>query len=152
MASNIATVKNFIQVSTLIASSGQPTVDELSTIADAGYQTIVNLAVYTSDNAIPNEGDIVTGLGMSYVHIPVIWGNPTVDQFRLFAAVMDQQQRNKVWVHCALNMRVSAFLYLYRLLCRGEPEEQARAQLSQIWQPNAVWNQFIADVKAIYGR
>ena len=49
----------------------------------------------------------------------------------------------KVFVHCAANMRVSAFMYLYRV--RKDPgcESQAMADMHQIWRPEGVWKDFI---------
>ena len=138
---------NFIKITENIASSGQPSATDFTEIASLGYDTIINLALTTSDNAIADEGDIVTELGMSYVHIPVQWQQPTLEQFQLFVAVMQQQYRRKVWVHCALNMRVSVFLYLYNTLCLGMAEEAALSTRSQVWQPDEIWSQFIIDVK-----
>ena len=138
---------NFVQISDHIASSGQPSEDDFAQIAELGYQTVINLALATSDNAIPSEGDIVTNFGMEYVHIPVQWQNPTKNQFQLFAAIMQQQSSQKVWVHCALNMRVSAFLYLYNTILLKVPESVAIQKLNQVWQPNEVWSQFISSVQ-----
>ena len=137
-------ISNYVSISKNIASSGQPSKEDFKQIAKLGYQTVVNLALATSDNAIPNEGDIVTSLDMSYIHIPVQWKNPTVKQFELFVAIMQKQTDQKVWVHCALNMRASVFLYLYNTLYLNLLEKEAAQKLHLIWQPNAVWKQFIA--------
>ena len=141
---------NFIKITDSIASSGQPSATDFTEIASLGYDTIINLALATSDNAIANEGDIVTELGMSHVHIPVQWQRPMFEQFELFAAVMQQQRQSKVWVHCALNMRVSVFLYLYTTLYLGVVEETALQKRNQVWQPDAIWSQFIVDIKTVY--
>ena len=45
-------VLNFYQMTDNIAIGGQPTVSQLSQIADAGYSVVVNLAMHDSDNAI----------------------------------------------------------------------------------------------------
>ena len=140
-------IVNFQQVSKDIASSGQPSESDFSEIAGEGYQVVINLALSTSDNAISNEGDIVTQLGMSYVHIPVQWEEPKVEQFELFAAVMQQANDKKVWVHCALNMRVSAFLYLYSLIYLDEKDGAAIERMHKIWQPNKVWQSLIESVR-----
>lgn len=50
-----------------------------------------------------------------------------------------------LWVHCALNMRVSAFVYLYRRLRLGEDDAAARRVMDQVWTPDAVWSAYIAD-------
>ena len=138
---------NFIKITDSIASSGQPSAADFTEIANLGYGTIINLALTTSDNAIADEGDIVTELGMCYVHIPVQWQQPMLEQFQLFATVMQQQCQRKVWVHCALNMRVSVFLYLYNSLYSDMAEEAALHTLNQVWQPDETWSQFIIDVK-----
>ena len=122
---------NFVQISDNIASSGQPSEADFTQIAYLGYKTIINLALATSDNAIAIEGDIITELGMSYLHIPIQWQKPTFEQFQLFVAIMQQQQHKyKVWVHCALNMRVSAFLYLYSALYLNISEKIALQKLN----------------------
>ncbi len=134
---------NFIQNSEQLASSGQPTQNEIQEIADLGYSTIVNVALSSSDNAIAHEGDIVTNAGMSYIHIPIQWESPRIEQFELFASVLRKLDSQKVWVHCALNMRVSAFIYLYNVLHLGISDEDAKSQLNRVWQPNPIWSDFI---------
>ena len=141
---------NFVQLTENIASSGQPSREELTQIATLGYKTVINLALVTSDNAIVNEGDIVTELGLPYIHIPIQWQQPLLEQFRLFVAVMQQQNQRKVWVHCAFNMRVSVFLYLYSRLHLKVDESVARQKLNQVWEPNDIWSQFIIDVINTY--
>jgi len=126
--------------------------DRYGDIAERGYQIIINLALSTSDNAIPTEGDIITSLGMFYIHIPIQWKNPTFSQFQQFATIMQQQSNQKVWVHCALNMRVSVFLYLYNTLYLNVPEKIAIQKLNQVWQPNEVWLQFIDNIKNAYNK
>jgi hypothetical protein len=49
-----------------------------------------------------------------------------------------------IGLHCAANMRVTAFLGLYRRLRDGWPEERAFALLRETWQPDEVWFEFIA--------
>jgi len=51
---------------------------------------------------------------------------------------------HKVWVHCVVNYRVSAFLYHYQLIVQSATEEQARKVILPSWQPNEVWQQFMA--------
>ncbi len=56
-----------------------------------------------------------------------------------------QAHPGRVWVHCAANMRVSAFLGLYRVLRQGVAPEAAFDLMHDLWQPNEVWSAFIAD-------
>ena len=48
-----------------------------------------------------------------------------------------------VFVHCAANKRVSAFVFLYRVLHQRVSRFEAERDLHAIWQPDEVWSQFI---------
>lgn len=136
-------IYNFLQISDSIATSGQPTKEQFPEIKKLGYQVVVNLALPTSPNALPGEKEIVEDLGMEYIHIPVVWENPTIEDLDRFFFAMSENKGKKTFVHCAANMRVSAFMYLYRRLRDRVNEEEAKQDLDRIWQPNETWQQFI---------
>ena len=139
-------IVNFLQIDESIASSGQPDRNDFGQIAALGYKTIINLAMPTSDKAIADEGALVTRAGMNYVHIPVEWEAPARHQFEFFSSIMAAQGSQKTWVHCALNMRASSFIYLYRRSHLGVEKSVAQASLTKIWQPNEVWSGYIQDL------
>jgi hypothetical protein len=56
---------------------------------------------------------------------------------------MQSHQKQKIWVHCAANMRVSAFIFRYRTAILGENRQTAKDDLFKIWRPNKIWRQFI---------
>lgn len=143
-------IYNFLKLSEKVATAGQPTAEQLEAIAQAGYQVIVNLALPESPKALPNESAIVESLNLEYVHIPVIWENPTLEDIGQFFNVMQANANKSVFVHCAANMRVSAFMYLYRLLAEGIDEETAKSDLHRIWTPNQNWQEFIDRVIEYY--
>jgi protein tyrosine phosphatase (PTP) superfamily phosphohydrolase (DUF442 family) len=134
-----------------IGTAGQPTGEQFAAIQAAGYRVVINLALPTSINALPDEADRVTALGITYVHIPVIWESPTLQDLEEFFAVMERYREEKVFVHCALNMRVSAFIFLYRVIRLGVPPDEARGALLQIWQPDEVWRRFVDQALSHYG-
>jgi hypothetical protein len=47
-------------------------------------------------------------------------------------------------------MRVSAMIYLYHRLYKGYTDTEATHYLEQIWQPNQIWQDFIATTLATY--
>lgn len=143
-------IYNYLKISESIATSGQPTKEQFSAIKDSGYQSILNLALPTSTNALPDEKQVVENLGMQYVHIPVIWENPTLEDLEQFFSVMKANATQKTFVHCAANMRVSAFMYLYRRIHDRMSDEEAKKYLDRIWQPNETWQKFIAQVLEHY--
>lgn len=142
----IEEIYNFLKLSGAIATSGQPTEEQFSAIKEAGYQVIVNLALPESPNALPDEKKVVEAQGMHYVNIPVIWDNPTIEDVARFFNMMEANADKNIFVHCAANKRVSAFMYLYRHLIEGMSKEDARKDLHQIWEPNEIWQKFIEQV------
>lgn len=138
-------IRAFREVGDGLGTSGQPDEDQFRRIREAGFDVVINLALPTSDHALPHEGSLVTGLGMAYVHIPVDFGRPTVADFRAFCGVMQAFRERRVFVHCAANMRVSAFVFLYRVLRLGVPVVEAEKDLHAIWQPDEVWSGFIEE-------
>ncbi|MUH01319.1 phosphatase [Scytonema sp. UIC 10036] len=139
-------IYNFLQITNSIATSGQPTKEQFLAIKQAGYELVVNLALPESTNALPDEKQIVESQDMDYVHIPVVWEKPTIENVKEFFSVMEANADKKVFVHCAANMRVSAFIYLYRYLYTGITEEEAKQDLHKIWVPNETWQKFIEQV------
>lgn len=144
--STLDQITNFVQLTDDIGTSGQPRREQFSTIAAAGYAVVINLALPTSDHAIADEGSVVTRLGMAYHHIPVRFDDPTVADWRAFAGVMRSCEGRKVWVHCVVNARVSAFLYHYLRHVRGLDEATSRSRILQGWQPHMDdrWRAFLA--------
>lgn len=143
-------IYNFLQICDRIATAGQPTREQFSAVKNSGCQVVVNLALSTSTNAIPDEQQLVENLGMEYISIPVNWENPTLNDVEQFFQAMNANTDKKVFVHCAANMRVSAFMYLYRRLQQGITATEAQNDLHQIWQPNENWQQFMQKAIAHY--
>ena len=82
---SLCEITNFCAISERLGTAGQPSEDQFRTLRDAGFEVIINLALPTSCNAMADEGAIVTGLGMSYVHIPVDFTAPTSEDLCAFS-------------------------------------------------------------------
>ena len=96
---------------------------------------MVNLAMHNTDNAIPEEGNIDAALGMSYFHIPVPFDQPTAEHVKQFIRLMNALEGEKVFVHCAVNARVSAFMYKYLTLSKGQAGESSTSPILKKWLP-----------------
>jgi protein tyrosine phosphatase (PTP) superfamily phosphohydrolase (DUF442 family) len=144
-------IYNFRAVGDGVGTAGQPTEEQFRMVREAGFEAVINLALPTSDNALANEGSIITNLGMSYVHIPVDFKAPAAQDFRAFCRVMEAFDGRPVFVHCAANMRVSAFVFLYRVLCQRIALSEAERDLHAIWQPDEVWARFIQEQLKSHG-
>jgi protein tyrosine phosphatase (PTP) superfamily phosphohydrolase (DUF442 family) len=141
--SSLESIMNFVQLAPDIGTSGQPDRSQFEAIREAGYDAVINLALATSDRAIDDEGSIVSGLGMRYVHIPVDFDSPTLDDLRTFLAIMRAFEGKNVWVHCAVNARVSAFSYHYLKHVRGQDEASCRSPILDKWKMDETWLAFM---------
>ena len=141
-------IYNFRSLGENFGTAGQPSASQFRAIREAGFEAVINLALPTSDNAIPNEGSLVTGQGMSYFHLPVNFQAPTARDFQAFCKVLEAFADRPVFVHCAANMRVSAFMFLYRVLRQSVSLTDAERDLRAIWEPDQVWARFIQTERA----
>lgn len=143
--SALSDIYNYRAVDDSLCTSGQPIVAQIASIAAAGYKTIINLALHDDPRySLPDEPGTAQSLGLAYVHIPVQFAAPKEADLLAFFAAMDAHRDEKLWVHCAANMRVSAFLGLYRVIKQGWEPERAFELMHGLWQPNEVWSAFIA--------
>ena len=115
----------------------------MACIANNGYEVLINLALLDSPGALPNEDTLVTALGLQYFHIPVVWESPQPSDLDQFFKTMQRNQSRKVFVHCVLNMRVSVFVFLYRVMVLKENAEKVYQDLLRIWVPDHTWRDFI---------
>jgi len=143
-ASQLEAIYNYLPINAQLATSGQPTTNQFNAIQRAGYSIIINLAPANAENALRNEPAVVASLGMDYINIPIKFSNPSQQDFEKFVSLLQRHSHQKIWVHCAANMRVSCFIFKYRTAILGTNPNHSQADLRKIWQPNTVWKQFIA--------
>src|SRR6201996_7274432 len=125
-------IYNWRRLDDRITTSGQPTESQLADIQALGIRHVVNLALHTHEKALPDEAGSLKRLGISYIHIPVDFQNPTDHDFEQFCATMDELKDVPVHVHCIANYRVSAFFYRYRRDVLGMDEARARADMEEV--------------------
>jgi uncharacterized protein (TIGR01244 family) len=140
---SIEGIFNYVQISKDLSTSGQPSESDLHKIKDAGFRAIINLAPHNAENSLKDEAATVAALGLAYIHIPVDFRKPKAEDFVEFVTAMSAYHRQRVWVHCAANMRVSAFIYKYRREVLRENDDVALHDLHRIWEPNEKWKAFI---------
>ena len=148
-------VYNFVEISDTLSTSGQISLDDIESVDAAGFDVVVNLAPARWERNF-EEGFRVTQAGMTYIQIPVDWQDPALRDLELFFDVMEANEDRNVYVHCFANMRVSVFVYLYRTLRKGMPEEQAWQDVLKVWDPETnpdtpQWPRFIAAAKKQFG-
>lgn len=143
-SSNLKKIFNYYKVPDLFDTSGQPNNKQLISIANGGYEAVINLAPNTTiEGRIINEEAILKSNNITYIHIPVDFNNPLDEDFNKFVAALEQNKHKKIWVHCAANMRVSAFVFKYRRDILGLSQKNIERDLRAVWIPNKTWGSFL---------
>jgi len=144
-------IANFYQLDENTGTSGQPEAGQFSDISAAAYEIVLNLALSDSPNAIENESTIISKLNMSYVHVPVDFKTPTLGDLESFFDQMEKHKNKKIFVHCVMNWRVSAFMFLYHTIKCDMPVTDALQHMNAVWEPEPVWQEFIDNALDSYG-
>lgn len=105
-----------------IATAGQPDVEHLRRLADAGYRTIIDLRPPREERGY-DEPETVRRAGMRYVSLPVEPEGPDSTVFERFRELMRDTGHRPALVHCSSANRVGALLIPYLILDEGRTEE-----------------------------
>ena len=143
----IEDICNFLALTENLLSSGMPTAEQMKTIAEAGVKVVINLAPFDPERDLKDEGALVKSLGMKYINIPVEWESPTRQNLEAFMKTMDENNNDRMLVHCRANFRATGFITLYRVQHLGWKPEEALKVMRQIWNPDEypIWKKFIED-------
>ena len=141
----MSAIYNFHKVSDLLACAGQPREGQLATIAEDGYKVVINLGLADGRYALKDEATSVKNLGVTYHHIPVIFGSPQIQDLTLFINLMNKHAHEKTFVHCAANYRASVFTGLYLYASGKLDEQQMEGFIDEIWKPEPIWELFIEE-------
>lgn len=147
-AQDLTQLKNYVAATKDIHTCGWINENDLITLKSAGINTIIGLL-----DESPNEVALLKKQAekrdMAFILIPVSWEKPTLESLELFFEVMDRHKNTQLLVHCQLNWRASAYVYLYRTIRLKEDETTARKAILAIWNPdrNRTWSRFIIQAR-----
>ena len=142
---SLSSIFNYLPINGQLSTSGQPIEEPFASIIAAGFDVVINLAPHDTENSLRDEAAVVNQLAMNYIHIPVNFSKPSERKLELFIDAMAQSKNKKIWLHCATNMRVSAFLFRYRRDILKEDATTAKLELDKIWQPLGVLAHLISN-------
>lgn len=116
-----------------ITTSGRLVPGDPVRLAAIGVRHVVNLALSDHPEALADEAGQMAAAGIGYTHIPVPFDAPTRGHVARLARVLAEVD-GPVHVHCIMNWRVTAFLYLIDRQA-GIAEPEARARMTSVWDP-----------------
>ena len=137
-------IKNFIQLTDNFGTAGQPTEKQFKLVAESGYKHVINLGMPDHPHAVADEGKLVSELGMNYIHIPVQFDNPSKEQVKLFCNIMSLIRTERVFIHCIMNYRVSAFMYHYLSKVEKLSDKDSKSIMFNYWELDPVWEELMS--------
>jgi protein tyrosine phosphatase (PTP) superfamily phosphohydrolase (DUF442 family) len=130
-------------ISPLLVTAGQPDRASLQRLKAEGYAAVISLAPGDAPDAVPDQAAILASQGVEFVHIPIPWQAPEAKHLEAMAAAMQRLKGKKVLVHCQMNMRASAFTFLYRTIHEKSDPAKAWGDVKPLWTPTNQWAAFI---------
>jgi uncharacterized protein (TIGR01244 family) len=134
---------NLVNITPKLVTSGQPSAEALSTLAQHGFEAVIYLVPSGVHGAVADEAAIVKRQGIEYIHIPIKFDQPTAQDFDAFASAMARLANRKVLVHCEINLRASSLMFLYRAIALKEDANSAYEAVTKVWSPRGAWKPFI---------
>ena len=139
----LGTTPNVVEISARLVTSGQPSAQVLSGLGAQGFGAVVYLAPPSVPDAVADEDRIVSRQGLVYAHITIPFDKPSAADLQALSAVHSGLADRKVLVHCQVNMRASAMVFLYRAITLKEDPRAAYDMVGRVWAPDGVWRRFI---------
>lgn len=117
-------LKNLKQPRPFILVSGQPTQEQLDTLASEGVKHVVNLRPASEQSW--SEQKKVQSLGMKYISIPVSGADDlTVENARKLDAALTLIGKEPALIHCASGNRVGALMAISEAKLKGKSDRAA---------------------------
>ena len=130
--SELTGIPHFLKLSDQVWTGGQPWLEHLPKLKEAGIKVIINLRPHSEWNG-DREAAKVKELSMSYFNIPVIFNEPDELDADDFLKLTDEQLKNgPVFIHCASGPRVGAFWMIRRVLRDGWEYDKALEEANRI--------------------
>ena len=133
--SELTGIPHFLKLSDQVWTGGQPWLEHLPKLKEAGVKVIINLRPHSEWNG-DREAAKVKELSMSYFNIPVIFNEPDELDADDFLKLTDEQLKNgPVFIHCTIGNRVGAFWMIRRVLRDGWDFDKALEEANKIGMP-----------------
>lgn len=133
MTGDPSDIRNWQRRADGITTSGKLEPADPARLAAIGVKQVINLALDSHPEALAGEAELLAEQGVAYTHIPVPFDAPTRAHLEAMREALDAAER-PVHIHCIMNYRVTAFLYILDREA-GMAEAEARARMAEVWDP-----------------
>ncbi len=118
-------ILNYVEVSPLIGTGGQPDQSGMKQLADKGYRAIVNVRTSGEEFDQAGEEKQALELGLRYYMVPLGPRKLQDEQALAFNTLLSSLKEQKVFVHCRTGSRVVALMMIYYALEEGMSVDKA---------------------------
>lgn len=128
-AEKLAVIKNCRRVTDWLYRSGQPEVDQIPILKEAGIKTIICLRWTTS--AIVETRIAAKRNDLNFICMPLTyWAFPTRKEIDKFFSIIDDESMRPVFVHCFHGSdRTGLLMAFYRMAREGWTADQAYEEM-----------------------
>jgi len=121
-------IVNYVEVSPLLATGGQPDQSGVKQLADKGYKAIINVRTSGEEFDQAGEEKQALELGLRYYMVPVGPRKLQEEQALAFNTLLSSLKGQKVYVHCRSGSRVVGLMVIYYALQEGMSTDKAEQQ------------------------
>jgi len=108
-------IDRFHKIADRVAIGAQPTPEQVTTLSDEGFNTVINLREEVEFNDGP-QARAARDSGMLFVRVPLSRENPADASVEKFLAVTDDQTIYPIFVYCASGDRAVALWMIRRVV------------------------------------
>lgn len=135
-AQKVPPIRNFLQVNEQFCTGGQPRLEHLAKLKADGVKVVINLRQPSEHRAAEEEVE-AKKVGLRYINIPVIYGDPKDEQVDEFLKITDDPENRPAFIHCTAAIRVGAFWMIRRVVRDGWSFEKAEEEAKKVGLVNA---------------
>jgi protein tyrosine phosphatase (PTP) superfamily phosphohydrolase (DUF442 family) len=126
-----AAIPNYVELTPLIGTGGQPVEDGIKDIAGKGYKAVVNIRASDEEYDRIGEEKLAVQLGLQYIIIPFATKDASESQALAFHALMTALKNTKTFVHCGSGNRVGSLMMVH-LALGGMTADQAEQEAKKV--------------------
>ncbi|WP_320818992.1 protein tyrosine phosphatase family protein [Thalassolituus sp.] len=149
-------VFNYKKINDFISTSGQPSKEDFRKIKEDGFELIIDLAPIDYERySIQDQPEVLRVLELPYIHIPVDFKSPAIEDYEYFSNTLKKNYGKKIWIHCAANYRVTVFFSIWAEKNLDWTEDHSKKLIDSIWKSdpnwtmNDIWRDFMAYARSM---
>jgi uncharacterized protein (TIGR01244 family) len=131
--SEVPAVRNFTRVDATFACGGAASADAMSSIKQAGFNSVVNLRAATEEGVnVEAATKAAQDAGLKYIWLPFVTASPDATKVDEFLKATAEPSNQPMLIHCTSGGRASMFWAIKRVMLDGWPVEKAMAELPDL--------------------